>query len=90
MVLIFESDWTEFSVDAFTPVELTYSSSGLSTSRIEFLGKDGDEYGFPPQYDLYGNEILKPYFINSINETILVYKPENYVFSGQFKVSIYD
>jgi hypothetical protein len=95
MVLLFESDWTNFSDDPNIPVEIVYSSSGieasgLKASMIELLGRDGEEYGFPAQYDGYGKEILRPYFINSVSETVLVYKPENYVFSGQFRVSVYN
>ena len=100
MNLVFESEWTNFSEEAESPVAITYSSSGIEysgveipkieVSRIEFLGKEGEMYGFPEQYDGYGREILKPYFIKSVENTVLVYKPEDYVFSGQFKLYLYD
>lgn len=90
MVAIFDSGLVSFAADESQCVEV-FHNLGRCPQVIQFLGELGEEVGFPRLVDESGNELAKPYLVDTTDPNkIKVFKPNVYNYAGQFRIRIFD
>lgn len=81
-----ESAELDFGPNEATPVTVNHNQNRVP-EVVQFIGVSG---GFEAQYDGSGNLIPKPYITGAEDaNTIMVYKPDAYTYSGKFKICLY-
>ena len=86
----FDSGLLEFSSDETVPVEV-HHNLGQAPRMMKFFGDENGVLGFPTLFDADDQEIECPYLQGTQDpNTIKVFKPEAYNFSGKFRIICYN
>jgi len=88
--VVYESGYQDFAEDENSYVAINHSL-GYKPKVIQFYGDLEGELGFPTITGVGGVEIDGPYLddVEDLN-TLKVYKPDAYTYSGGFRIVIYN
>ena len=88
--VVYDSGLLDFSGSEETPVEVSHNL-GHCPQVIQFMGDLNGELGFPTLTGVGGDEIAGPYLQDVTDpNTLKVFKPDVYTFSGKFRIKIFE
>jgi hypothetical protein len=88
MPILFDSGALDFAENETQFVEITHNI-GSSPKVIQFYGELDGIIGFPTLTGIDGSNLSGPYLENVMDPyTLRVFKPDNYLYAGKFRVCI--